>query len=339
MKKNKYHTKDWTEPNGIFILHIPTDWQYRNPAIHNQKKEHEHIYSFEPYKNSGGCFQLSSYSYNEIKANKNLITQKSNEKLSWDLNTVNDQDFHLYVWYAQTEDRVLIAKYVSSKYIKLKGFHLNIELEKVKKCLNSLRVIPLADRELASGLNKNDLFISSLAASYDLLNNAIENDSYIEAVIIVANQIDAYLRSSILIHKQNLQKTNHIELQYISQGKNDRSISERNIYKEALNLNIIDQSKYDELDRLYKERNKIVHRYIISDLKTRDMLKIISEYISFSEDMRLILKRYEESQFGLGYGIYGRHTNLKKKLDNSTIKKIESMVNDKHLLSKFDREI
>ena len=49
--------KDWTEPNGIFILNTPINWQYRNTAVEGYKNESP--YSFEPYENSLGCFQIS----------------------------------------------------------------------------------------------------------------------------------------------------------------------------------------------------------------------------------------------------------------------------------------
>lgn len=83
VRKNEENlTKDWTEPNGVFILRIPVEWQYCNPLLEQSKEAHKIIHSFEAYNETCGCFQLSSYSDEEIKFNDDFITQKSNEKLN-----------------------------------------------------------------------------------------------------------------------------------------------------------------------------------------------------------------------------------------------------------------
>ncbi len=55
--------KHWTEPNGIFIINIPANWQYKNAVFENI--EEKSPYSFEQYENSAGCFQLSCYPLSE----------------------------------------------------------------------------------------------------------------------------------------------------------------------------------------------------------------------------------------------------------------------------------
>src|SRR5690606_3735496 len=120
--------------------------------------------------------------------------------------------------------------------------------------------------------------MSSLAASFDLLNIAYKNSSEIEIIIILANQIDAYLRLAIVMKKQLISNTNEIDIRLLYQDENDKPIFERHIYKLAKELVIINQDIFDRLEYLYSDRNRMVHRYIISDLKTRDIGELSIEY-------------------------------------------------------------
>lgn len=73
--------KHWTEPNGILLIKIPTDWQYLNSGLSDY--EEKSPYGFQPYENPIGCFQLSCYPLSELapsiaKANPNGVRE-----LSW----------------------------------------------------------------------------------------------------------------------------------------------------------------------------------------------------------------------------------------------------------------
>lgn len=46
--------KHWTEPNGIFLIQIPTGWQYLNSVVEGE--EEKSTFSFQPYENANGCF-------------------------------------------------------------------------------------------------------------------------------------------------------------------------------------------------------------------------------------------------------------------------------------------
>lgn len=337
IKKNDL-VKHWTEPNGIFVLQIPMNWQYRNPVVQNLKPEHEHIYSFEAYKNSNGCFQLSAYLLSERKINKNFPVQKANSEITWHPSRMDDDKFNVYLWYSQVDDQFLMAKYISSKS---KGNDLEIEgdLNKIKIALNSLRVVPIKDRQWATNLDKHDAFLGSLVASHDLLEQALRSESYIESIILISNQIDAYLRLAIILHTQNLHRSNEIEIKYLYQGDDEKGISERDIYKKALSLNILNQDHYDRLDVLYKNRNRVVHRYVISKIKTRDIKEILIDFLKISEIIRKLLASYEEAQFGQGYGIYGKGYSKSEEFGVEESLWINSMINDKHLIKKLEREL
>jgi len=236
------------------------------------------------------------------------------------------------------DDLFCMAKYIYSTENR-NDVNIKDQLNKVNLALDSFRVIPQSERELAANLNKHDNFLASLAASYDLLMNAYKSESYIELVVILSNQIDAFLRSTIVLQKQLEKETNNIEVKYLFQGDDEKGITERNIYKKALELLIIDDNTFKELNDLYDLRNRVMHRYIISFLKTRDIVKIAYTYSILNEKIRLILKSYEEMQCGKGFGIYGSGYSRQDELGEIEYKLAYSMANDKHLIENLKRKI
>ena len=295
--------KHWTEPTGIFIINIPVNWQYRNAALKNI--EEKSPYSFEQYENSAGCFQLSCYPLSEKGVNIDFPIQKSDSKINWLESRMDDDKFDMYLWHAQVDDQLCMAKCIYSakdrKLLSVKNL-----LEKSRKALESFRIIPKNDRSYAVALNKYDNFIGSLMSSYDLRERALEAKSYIEIIAIVSNQIDAFLRISIVLKKQIEQKTNNIEVKYLFQEDSERGISERSIYLEAKLLHIISEEIFNELNSLYDMRNRVIHRYIISYIKTQDIAETAVNYLLLSEKIREILKSVEEKQIENQIGIYGK---------------------------------
>ena len=328
-------TKHWTEPNGILILKIPINWQYRNRIL--SSVEEKSPYSFEAYENSIGCFQISCY--NLAKGfNPNYPIQKADSQLVWEESKIEDEKFEIHIWHAQSGDQLCMAKCIYEKSIRKKS-KTKQYLKVVKQTLQSVRVIPKDDRERAIGLDKFDNFLGSLVTSFDITNKALENYSYIELVAITSNQIDAYLRISIVLMKQLNNNTNDIEVKYLFQGNEDKGIMERKIYKEALTLNIITNEIFEELNKLYDKRNRVIHRYIISYLKTVEITKLAVDYLDVAEKIRLILKKIEDDQMDRKIGIHGKgySKNFEPTSDHRNL--AYSMINDKHMLYELRKEI
>lgn len=326
--------KHWTEPNGLFIINIPIDWQCRN--IYIKESAIKLPYSFESYDNPLVCFQLSCYSLDEKDINPAIPVNRSNSKIKWFPKRVIDDIFNVTLFYAQVEDLLCIAKCIyESKFNN--DERVAEQLNKVKLALDSFVVIPSNDRYLAVKLDKYDNFLSSLAASIDLLNRAYESNSFIEQVAILANQIDAYLRLTIVLKYQLDNETDDFDVKYLFQRDDEKKdkITEREIYKKALDMNIIDEDTSNDLIRLYEFRNKVIHRYIISFLKTRDIVNIADEYSIIKKKISLLLKSYEEMQFGKEFGIYGRGYSKDDKLDINEFRRLYSFINDKHLIKYF----
>lgn len=335
-KERRIEMKYFTEPNGKFVIEIPTEWQYKNIAV-----GHEEVspFSFELYENSIGAFQISCYSEQEKPINQSVPVQKfDTNKLNFIKQRMDGGDFNMHLWYAVVEDHMFMAKYIYDTS-KQGDTEVKTELEKAELALATLELISPDKRNLALEFDKYEKFMASLAASFDLKNRAIKNKSVIELMIIIANQIDAYLRMAIVMKKQLQEKTNRIDIALLYQGETDTPIMERKIYRQAKDLGIISQDTFDKLDKLYTERNKVVHRYIISEFKTVYLYEIVYEYESVCETVRQSLKVVEDLQFTEGIGIHGNGRHPDEEPTEQNINMLYSQVNDKHLIRDLFRDI
>jgi hypothetical protein len=328
--------KHWTEPNGIFLVQIPTDWQYLNPVVEGE--EEKSPYSFQPYENAKGCFQISCYPLDELSPK--LADQYPNgvPSLTWRPSRIDDSEFCVHMFFGALADQALIGKYIYDVN-HANNEQISEELQLVDNILKSLVIVPPSDRNLASDMEKFDRFQGALAASYDLLDNAIESDSFIEVIAVSANQIDAFLRLSIVIAVQIKNKTDEIPIKYLFQAEDERGLMERKIYDDALKYKIITDNDHKELNSLYKLRNRVIHRYIISDIKTRDLPEIALRYVEASEKVRLMLRDLENEQKRCQYGVYSKKFMKFSEPDDEAVKRLFADVNDKHLIRKFARKV
>lgn len=328
--------KYFTEPRGRFIIKIPYDWQYKNKIVGH---EEEPPYGFAPYRKAQGAFQISCYSKQEKPFNTILKPQKAEtDNLLFFKARMDGGGFNMHLWYCVVEDHMFMAKYIYDTG-KKKNKAIKLELDRVEKVLSTLQFISEDNRILAIELDKYEKFMASLTASFDIKNKAFKKNSFVEFIIIVANQIDAYLRLCIVMTLQLKNKTEGIEIKYLSQTNNDKPIMEKAIYKTAKDFKIISEDLFDRLNSLYGLRNSVVHRYIISEITTMEIEDIAYEYEIICEDVRQRLKTIEEKQAAEKVGIYKRGLPKNEDLTNDDLKFIFSKVNDKHSLDGMYRKI
>ncbi len=126
---------------------------------------------------------------------------------------------------------------------------------------------------------------------------------FIECVGLTASTIDGLLRMGLILkHQLDTSSTDLLD-QLLHQADEDAVISEREVYRRSLRACIVDQATFDELERLYKERNCVVHRYIISEITTQEVLDTA---IRLEEIMRQVTDQVsilEEEQLRLGVGM------------------------------------
>ncbi|MBE9598681.1 hypothetical protein [Pedobacter sp. MC2016-24] len=326
--------KYFFEPSGKFVLEIPIEWQYANPG---SGFDEQSPFCFQPYDApQNGSFQISCYSKEEVPIKKNVAIQTYNTK---DLKFIKtgfvEDEFRIHLWFAIVEDHTFIVKYVCDLAAENSESEVN-DLLKVEQALSTLELLSEDRREIAVAHFRISNFVASLAASFDLRNKAMENLSLIEMIVILANQIDAYLRMSLMLKKQLDEKSNRLDISLLYQGDTDKAVMERRIYDLAKNEGILSEDLFNQLEKLYKDRNKVVHRYIITDFRTRDLVDIATSYLVLSETICQILKEVEDMQIEKQIGYYG---NLDRNYTDVDKRVLHAQVNDKHLTAEFHRKI
>jgi hypothetical protein len=100
--------------------------------------------------------------------------------------------------------------------------------------------------------------------------------------------------------------TNDIKIilkEWIYQGKTDKKKSEKDVYKKAKELNIINDELYNELFILYEDRNRVIHRFIISEITMAEVEDISHKYYNIRERMKVIVDNLESEQIRLRVGM------------------------------------
>jgi hypothetical protein len=70
----------------------------------------------------------------------------------------------------------------------------------------------------------------------------------------------------------------------------------------------VDTAIFEELEALYRERNRVVHRYVISGITTKDVLDIAIRQDALKHRVSDAVAALEEEQIRLGIGMTGRAT-------------------------------
>lgn len=328
--------KYFTNPAGQFVIKVPIEWQYCN-VLAGYKEESP--YSFIPYEDaeSAGAFQISCYPANE-RTPKSNAQPSDKDDLDFIEKRMDDDEMNVHLWFCTVQDHVLMAKYIYSKKHENTP-RIKSELEKVKLALSKVAYISESNRDRVISLDRYYKFQAALAASFDLKESALKSSSLIEFILIVASQIDSYLRLCIVMKKQINNNNDTFEEKYFYQGEECKPITERAIYKEAKVLELLSGTNFDRLSKLYDSRNKIVHRFIISDIRTRDLVDIAVDYDAISEEIRLAMSKLEDLQRELKIGIYKDSAAPNDPIDNDEVRFLYANVNDKHLIEKYKREV
>ena len=126
---------------------------------------------------------------------------------------------------------------------------------------------------------------------------------FVEVVCLSTSVIDAALRIGLILKYQIAENSDDLKDEILYQSDDGRRITERAIYKRALEENVICKEQFSELDRLYDQRNRVVHRYIISDITTQDVLGIAVAYDKLLDSIGGTIKQLEEEQLATGRGM------------------------------------
>ena len=176
-------------------------------------------------------------------------------------------------------------------------------------------------------MDKLTNFLKGIGGASDLFYNAKKNKCYIECVSLLANLVDAFLRISIILQYQIINNTSNIIDELLFQD-GDTKISEREIYNRSLNDKVIGEPLYKLLDDdLYKKRNKVIHRYIISEITSRNVKEIAENYEKVLIQIKVIVRDLELQQIRTGRGMT---TSASLSLNEETLTLIEKLSDAKH---------
>jgi hypothetical protein len=173
----------------------------------------------------------------------------------------------------------------------------------VQSIIESFKLIAESNSETELKFYRFKLFLHGIDATMTILNNAVEHKAFIEATCIIANQIDALLRIGIILKQQIINRNSEIETEWIYQGLRDKKKSEKDVYNKSKMLNVIDDNIYRELHSLYEDRNRVIHRFIISEITLAEVEEIAYFYYKQQEKIYQIIFNLESEQIKLNIGM------------------------------------
>lgn len=108
--------------------------------------------------------------------------------------------------------------------------------------------------------------------------------------------LDAMLRIGLILKKQLDNKSSVIDYELLSQGPNDRKISDREIYKRCRDAAVIEPQLHDALSAVYDKRNECIHQYILSKIDYDYATKLVFELDALLDAVKAAVLRLEHEQ-------------------------------------------
>lgn len=297
--------KRFVDENGIFEIKVPATWKH---SIKNGK-----IYTFQEYENwKSDAFQLSinSLDTNEKKNSflsltKSLLVEKIGGIDFYKFPDKIDTEFNTKSWIKKFGNKTVFftLTHLNNPDKDLDNRTIEDKVETIHSVLKEFKLIEDGKNIEMINSYRFDMFLQGVGATALILSKSIENKAFIEATCILANQIDALLRIGIVLKNQINNRNSEIEIEWIYQGQTDKKKSEKDIYKKALDLGIIDQTKFDELYVLYDERNKVIHRFIISEITLAEVEEISYKYYQKQQVIKIYIYDLESEQVRLQVGM------------------------------------
>jgi hypothetical protein len=143
----------------------------------------------------------------------------------------------------------------------------------------------------------------SFSAARQLLIRAHETGSLIEGMVLYVSLIDAYLRIALVLDKQLAGSSLADTRAYIEQVPGGPRFTERAIYTEAHSRSLIDDALKAEIADLYEQRNAMIHRFFLTDLKYVDLGSLLDRYEVVYEQCAAVIEELEVRQVREGKGM------------------------------------
>lgn len=146
-------------------------------------------------------------------------------------------------------------------------------------------------------------FLSGMAAACVKFNEAVEKRSAIECIILGAAIIDGQLRMALILREPLQSNSRSIQEELLYEADDERGVSERSIFRRFRDAGIVDEPLFQRLGAAYDKRNKIIHRYLLSDANYAFATVLVFEYADVIETVKQVVHRIESEQIRLGRGM------------------------------------
>ena len=168
-----------------------------------------------------------------------------------------------------------------------------------------------------------DQFLNGFGGAVELLQRAGQNGFFIEYICLAASVIDGSLRIGLILQDQLKTQSSELLEELLLQTDADPIVSERKIYRRAAQEGVIDGDLARKLEELYTKRNRVVHRFIISELTTHEVLQIAIEFEQTLPAVNTAVGTLEARQVELGVGMTrsGKLPGLGRRLGDMSAKK------------------
>ncbi|MFC1810850.1 hypothetical protein ACFLZH_05095 [Patescibacteria group bacterium] len=292
--------KRFIDNEGTFEVKVPDHWRYslKIGKIHTFQ-DHE-IGLYDTFQISINNVEDNTKRKNFFDLIKTLSLKKINKHKYYSFPDKVGSKFIVKTWIGLIDKKVVVFSLTSS--IKTIS-NLEKKTSLIYKIISSFSLIDNENSKSELNSYRFETFLKGVAATDYMLNKAVEGKSFIEVTCILASQIDALLRTGIILQKQLINKDTKIETKWIYQGPNDKMKSEKDIYKKALELKIFDKIIFDELYELYNDRNRIIHRFIISEISLAEVEEISYKYYEMQQKIKKTVYDIESKQIELNIGM------------------------------------
>jgi hypothetical protein len=166
-------------------------------------------------------------------------------------------------------------------------------------------------------------FMVGFTAAAELHQRASKNGSLVECVCLGASVIDAALRVGLVLQHQLATGTTEIARELVIQEQSDKQISEREIYRRAKDSGLIDETLFNLITALYNDRNRVIHRYVISRITTAEVFTIARSYEAAFGKVSAVVGALELKQIQSGIGM----TKAGPEFDRASL---EALADEKH---------
>lgn len=145
-----------------------------------------------------------------------------------------------------------------------------------------------------------DNLIHSIATARLLLQKAHKDGALIEGLCLYVSVIDGFLRLSIVYSRtqKSPEHTYEFEKNLIHQSDDEKTYSEKEIYKIVYEEGIISDELHKKLLKMYEFRNKVIHRFSISIITYEQIAEACIEFEKIYQEIYSIVDLLENGPGG-----------------------------------------